>query len=451
MFTSKLPRFANSAKRPSQPGEGSTSIPVSVRKANLFTPQPNRSLHGTFSSTAKKSYLTTEKKYQRLSKPVPDRDEQMKMFSNLVDYLKTYAPGFPIPDPKKFLLSVSTTETTRIFEVLLKESFHDVKINKLEIDVPEYLTRMDYPYIRSVTKSALVSVTTRQAVGNLLVIFDWLVKQLRLKHGDPYESEPDEIFYELFEGIQPTENDDCQLILEGKTKKEQEFYQEIDEMTLQYEERERDAKTLEIMQEDVKKCDDYIEQMEKYCQSKRDEKKQNEERTAKLDPELADVKAQLVQISLHPHAIDGEQSDPNAIKEPQEQLKINEAKLTAAKIEHKRRMALEVAEKEEKEDHRCIEELKAELKFWKQKPEDTQMKLAADLKDDEENKRLQTELLKQVLEKNKQEMRADLDKFRRRNEHLAKVEETAAHNQEVVRAGMRLLFPINRVHASALN
>lgn len=39
----------------------------------------------------------------------------------------------------------------------------------------EALALLEYPYIRSVTKSGLVSMTTRQAIGNLLFIFNWLI------------------------------------------------------------------------------------------------------------------------------------------------------------------------------------------------------------------------------------------------------------------------------------
>lgn len=179
MFTSRLPK-STSARRPSNPNDGLTSligsnIPVSVRKANLFTPQPKRSLQNGLNSTSRKSYLTTEKKYQRPSKPAPDRDEQLRMFENLVDFLKQKEPTFPVPEAKRFFSSVSTTECSRIFEFLIGRLFTDFKINKLEIDVPDALALLEYPYLRAVTKSALVSITTRQAIVNLLVIFDWLV------------------------------------------------------------------------------------------------------------------------------------------------------------------------------------------------------------------------------------------------------------------------------------
>ena len=122
--------------------------------------------------------MTTEKKFPRTSKPMPDRDDQIKMFEQLVDFLAQNSYGFPLPEAKRFFSSVSTTEASRIFEFLISRIRPDFKISKLEVDVPEALTTLDYPFIRSVTKSALVSVTTRQAIVNLLIIYDWLVRYL---------------------------------------------------------------------------------------------------------------------------------------------------------------------------------------------------------------------------------------------------------------------------------
>lgn len=188
-FTSKLP--ISSARRPTHNRDGSTSfvgqsrpsnIPVTVRKANIFTPKTQRPFM-TGTSTAGKSYMSImtseKKKYARPLKPAPDRDLQIKMFDNLVDFFRANAPHLPLPEAKKFFSSVSTTESSRIFELLISKITPDFKITKLETDVPEALAALDYPYIRSVTKSALVSVTTRQAAVGLLVIFNWLIEFIK--------------------------------------------------------------------------------------------------------------------------------------------------------------------------------------------------------------------------------------------------------------------------------
>lgn len=187
MFTSRLP-ISTSARRPTNPRDGSTSfvaqnrpsnVPVTVQKANLFTPKTSKRPFMAGTSTVGKSHMsvmTSDKKnYQRPLKPVPDRDMQIKMFETLVDYLKTNAPHLPLPEAKKFFSSISTTESSRIFEFLISRLLPEFKLNKLETDVPEALALLKYPYIRSVTKSALVSVTTRQASVGLLVIFHWLI------------------------------------------------------------------------------------------------------------------------------------------------------------------------------------------------------------------------------------------------------------------------------------
>lgn len=292
MFTSRLP-ISTSARRPTNHSDGSTSfvsahrpsnIPVTARKANLFTPQTKRPFQ-TGQSTAGKSYLSTgiatEKKYQRPLKPMPDRDNQIRMFNKLVEYMKANAPHLQQPDPKKFFSSVSTTESSRIFEFLISRIIPDFQISRLETDVPEALALLEYPYIRSVTKSALVSVTTRQAVAGLLVIFDWLIDTASyqpssddleedeenvdlaiLKHVRLYPDRVREASQELANKLYSLQD------IESRESELKQIAAEREQLVEDTENIEQDYEVVRVLEEDIMKCDEYISQMQKYNETK---------------------------------------------------------------------------------------------------------------------------------------------------------------------------------------
>lgn len=448
MFTSKLPRFANSAKRPSGPNDGSTSflasnIPVSVRKANLFTPQPKRSL--TLSGTATKPYMTTEKKYPRVSKPMPDRDEQMRMFTTLADYLKANAPGFPIPDPKKFLLSVSTTETARIFEILISRLYPNFKINKLEVDVPEILALLEYPYIRTVTKSALVSVTTRQAVGNLLVIFNWLVTQINsMTEASAEWANDDEELMDMLKGEQDdTMDDDLQAEL---MKKEEEMYKihvEITELRRRADELDEYKEAIRAYDEDIQKCKDYCAQMEKYLEVKKVGASQLEQELTKRRQDLEDKQNYFNMLVQNPTFPPDPAFDPASgnLERLEDELKSKvlendsiqrdiDSIMVQEKVEHERlsQELKQFMERADKEEAVLMQKINAER---------DKLKVA-----EEENKRhedLLLELFKNTLEANKQEAQTLVETVKRDNEYWTKVEKRVIENNKVARRGMKLL------------
>lgn len=230
------------------------------------------------------SSMTTDKKFQaRTLKPVADREEQVRMFDSLVNFIKTNAGHLQPPEAKKFFSSVSTTESARIFQFLISRLLPDFKINRLEIEVPEALTTLDYPYIRSVTKSALVSVTTRQAAVGLLTIFDWLIDAIQSKEQSADESnetvdEPDDERGELcknivmdpdstrpddalFNSLYPTKGSQIEdfELAELEIEKQEEILAEIEQMI-------QGSQTID---EDIEKCIKYEDQMLKYLETKK--------------------------------------------------------------------------------------------------------------------------------------------------------------------------------------
>lgn len=333
MFTSRLP-ISTSARRPTNPADNRPSnIPVTVRKANLFTPQTKRP-YSIGTSTAGKSFTSgsaTERKFQRSLKPAPDRDAQQRMFDNLVEFLRTYAPGFPCPEAKKFFSSVSTTESSRIFELLISRLIPDFKIKRLEVDVPEALALLDYPFIRSVTKSSLVSVTTRQAAAGLLHIFDWLANNIPIVDEHENEDDDDEpmserevVFNSAFlladNAVVVEENMNVltkmiSLDDDGRLEYDQKVVgEELERLQLQMEGTSDLQQDMYNLEEDIRKIRDYHAQMRVYLQTKIAESNE-------VDQKYLDSKKQreedLCELERLKHAINGHKLDIDQVNREQ--------------------------------------------------------------------------------------------------------------------------------------
>lgn len=188
-----------------------SAIPVSVRKANLFTPQPERSYKsslGNASTARKSSYLNTDKKYHSTSKPAPDQEEQARILRSLAEYIKSDG-SLTLPDwafGRKFPSSVSSCDAKEILQLLIGRALvkKDYKINKLEIDVPEILVELEYPFIKSMTRSTLVSITNSLAVRNFFILCDWLIFELSTLDAsqddlcDNYNNDPKQELYQTY-------------------------------------------------------------------------------------------------------------------------------------------------------------------------------------------------------------------------------------------------------------
>lgn len=323
MFTSKLP-ISTSVRRPTINADGSTSfmalnrasnIPVSVRKANLFTPQTNRRPFMNGASTAGKSYTSTsDRKQPRSLKPNPDRDEQMQMFDHLVNFLRSNANHIPLPEPKKFFASISTSESTRIFDFLISCLLPDFKFVKLETSVPEALALLEYPYIRSVTRSALLSVTTRNAAVGLLVIFDWLVDQAECIAGG-YNDEftdlgdPDnQVVNEVFKNVILCREGAREACKENFYKPTVDLQSIQDELIQVNEETIRLKQSLEIVDTleqdlvcqhgDLDKWKEYHEKMKDYMENKRTAEKEAIQFEAELAGQGEEFQARLERLTL---------------------------------------------------------------------------------------------------------------------------------------------------------
>lgn len=508
MFTSRLP-VSTKIRRPGSNVEGSTSmvglnrpsnIPTTVRKANLFTPQTKRPL-SMGASTAGKSYMSTgkatAKKYQRPLKPLPDKDLQNKMFDNLIEFLTTNGYQYPPPDAKKFFSSVSTTESSRIFEFMIAHLLPDFKINRLETDVPEALTQLDYPYIRSVTKSALVSVTTRQASVGLLVIFHWLIdmiNQLNMAPEDIFDQDVDlldvtaqlkknfiflprdqleEANMKLFQSLYKTQDLTSKLNDLEKLKEEYEqLYQEVQSL--------EELKQEEIvLDQDILSCKEYIVEIQKYKEVKLAELDKMKSTLARIDL-LNEDRARkrdgiLSEINNHPLTLEeakgylakAEALRSRIIERNQKNLMAKE-KDSEARIEHylnytrpRRLETINRLEREiESEDHKFKEEisnLERQTKEQYLRYYETKEKCDKELEElenkkkhaqkslEKDDKELQTEsdlcykYLKIVLERNKERVQELVRVHKYRLEGWEKVRRAGEENHRVVNQALRKL------------
>lgn len=462
MFTSRLPK-STSVRRPSGPNDGSTSfvnsnIPVSVRKANLFTPQPERSLQSSLASTARKSYLTTEKKYQRISKPVPDNDEQMRMFKSLIDFIKVNAPNFPLPESKRFFSSVSSTEASRIFEFLISRIIPEFKINKLEIDVPEVLAKLKYPYIKSVTKSALVSITTRQAIVNLLVIYNWLVafikaadigEDLNSKDIEDADRSPIKIFqslmidpetdygeewlYEAFKELHPGNS------FESNLNELEEINAEIEQLEENLENIQQSESTYLSYKEDLEKCVKYNIEMTNYLKGKQGEVERLRQESLELDARLEEKKRTLEDLNLKAISLDDEQELAKSIAISENEINSIERQIGNYKSLDVNNQFLEQMREEE---HQLAELRERHVKVKTALLDDRdnkREKLRSEEDKDARTAKLNLEYIRSLLESNQQRAKSIVRKEEIETEWWMKVGQVLKDNNKVAKTALKML------------
>lgn len=331
MYTSRLPV---SIRRPSSQVSSTSrpsNIPQTVRKPNLFTPQTKHRSFSIGNSTAGKSTisgLNTERKFQRPTKPLPDKDEQMKIFQNLVDFMKKNAPDIPPPEAKKFFSSVSTTESLRIFQILISCLLPDFKVIHLEKDVPEALTLLRYPYIRTVTRSSLVCVTTRQAAVGLLVIFDWLIRYIDCDQELSDDDDPPitEQIIRIITKENPTPEARSQFFekllqrpdLETERLELESIYSELEELQCQKDDLDELNRVKKTYDEDILKSCDYIKELEKYCQQNKEKLNEELQKESKLKLRLETLKERNHKISLesrnHEYSLEKISNTQNELK-----------------------------------------------------------------------------------------------------------------------------------------
>lgn len=357
-------------------------------------------------STAGKSYtsgMTTDRKQPRSLKPNPDRDEQMKMFDTLVNFLKTNAPHISPPEAKRFFASVSTSESSRIFEFLISRLLPGFKFTKLETSVPDALTQLEYPYIRSVTRSALVSVTTRSAAVGLLVIFDWLVEFIN-EAENPEDDEmkelddPDELLSDLHKKVI--------LFREGAKEASKESFNKLyptcdlrsieDELNQVREESLRLKQSLEdndelelelgLMFEDLEKWKDYYEKIKTYMESKHDIEKEELQYISKITIQNEELsrRGEKLDFDMKNHELStGELERLEAAKDRLEselslkstQLKDSESKAHQLENDHKK-----VLNELENTRSKKISDLKELLEVYATNPFDIESKQWAERK-----------------------------------------------------------------------
>lgn len=484
--------MSTSVRRPTGPHDnGSTgfarsqrptsNIPVTVRKANLFTPQTKRPYSTGGASTAGKSFtsgMTTSKKYQRPLKPVSDRDQQMRMFDSLLDYLKVNARHLPLPDAKKFFSSVSTTESARIFEFLIGRIIPEFKVTRLETDVPEALAKLDYPYIRSVTKSALVSVTTRQAAAGLLFIFNWLLTNInRLEDGEIDEDEEPsdetniicdsillhpgreaEAIRKHFDHLYPHQD------FQSRENELEKVHTEIEQLKSDLDDMDEFLIEQQVLREDIEKCSNYSKQMQVYLQARKNELEQLNQQTLEMENEELARRIERISLQIREHEL-----DPEEVRRNKALLESKELELTKLRQESdaprldrdelcktRKRLLAKLREKDEEEQaektSKCAVDGKEEdRQFILLQQRLTALITASRKEEEQELLRLKTEkdevavngdlrekYLKTALERRCQQAAHIVEIIERENERWQEALEVAEGNNKVAKAAAKL-------------
>jgi len=362
------------------------------------------------------------------------------MFNRLVEYLELNEPGFPKPDAKRFFQSVSTTEASRIFDVLLTRLKPSFKLNKLEVDVPDALAELDYPYIRSVTRSALVSITTRQAVVNLLIIFNWLVEII--KHLYEVNSKDDGSFFmQKIMGRDKGPSSELDNDLVKKEEECQELYEEINDLEVQADQIDELEAANKALGEDINKCEDYNNEMKKYMNVKNEELCHVEDELKNLEVKMREIERdqemlcfdQLVKVGLQISPI-----DIGNLKAQTESVK--------REYDHERAQCEALISEIRENDIKLERELSKKLTHLDREAEicrldivrETELKKVDEL-EEENHKNLLLDRLRNELEGNRLEAKALIKEKEKEREYFMRVDEGMLCNSKVIKDGLKIL------------
>lgn len=390
--------------------------------------------------------MTTDKKYQRISKPAPGHDEQMQMYSSLAEHLNEIAPSFPMPEPKKFFSSVSTTETTSIFELLIGDIIPGWEINKLDVDVPEILNTLGYPYIRSVTRSSLVSITTRQAVVNLLIIFNWLVrrsKNIRLQIEDIVKPK-DQNYDALLEafGKSGVSDDESKIaLLQSLEDESRAIEAENAGLKRQLEDLGYAAELKAKLEDDIREGEKYNQDIMLYKREKEAEVIQCQQDRQRMKQEIEEELRLNHSLETDPVILAHPQPDPAEVEKSTEELKQIthetskiESKIAALALE--KRAELERLEQAHKRDCSVLD---AKISHMKQSIRSKTEKCENDELAYEQAAKLDSEYVQVSLKTYAQKAKSILNQVEQMNESTKRIEQVRKEDLQKARRGMVLL------------
>lgn len=158
------PSQLNSLSRPPRAGDLRTSLPGPAAKSDGRKSLSHRaSMHGRGGSQIRAD-----------SRHIADKNFQLKCTKNLTTYLTTH--GYTSVISQKLLGSPSAKDITGIIQFLFQQVDPNLKVVKIEEDVPAVFKRLGYPF--QINKSALYAAGSSQTWPGLLAALAWLVNLL---------------------------------------------------------------------------------------------------------------------------------------------------------------------------------------------------------------------------------------------------------------------------------
>lgn len=330
----------------------------SKQSKGLFsqTPKTDRVSVYAASASGRRSSIVGDRNRQKDCRPLAEPKYQNDCIAKLIRFLTEN--GYSSPIPSKFLKSPSKQDVIRVFEFLFSQFDPTLVVTPIEANVPELMVQFGYPYY--ITKSTLVAVAGRHALGNLLGMFEFLV-DLAKSSNDFFADEEDlicapfvadEVFIkshimnivsEDIEDVEPFFKDMAYKKLGDNEEERDRLMEALNEDTAMLENVEKDIEYYNAMQARIVQFENAFEEYEKYnsCMEVRnlkdaEELAADEEEILTLQKTKAmtceEEKALEIIIKDQPYQIADIQTEQD--KQLQIEMETNETRLLSRKVKH---------------------------------------------------------------------------------------------------------------------
>lgn len=145
--------------------------------------------------SGRRSSVIGDRRHQKDPRPLSDRSYQSQIVSKLIEFLSSN--NYPYTITPKFMIAPLKQDVIKIFEFLFNQLEASFQVVPLEVKVPEMMKAFGYGFL--VNKSSLISFSSKQSIGNLLGMFDYLVDCILYANNLDGEKA---FFPQTFEGVE---------------------------------------------------------------------------------------------------------------------------------------------------------------------------------------------------------------------------------------------------------
>lgn len=145
--------------------------------------------------SGRRSSVIGDRRHQKDPRPLSDRSYQSQIVSKLIEFLS--ANNYPYTITPKFMIAPLKQDVIKIFEFLFNQLEGNFQVVPLEVKIPELMKAFGYSFL--VNKSSLISFSSKQSIGNLLGMFDYLVDCITYSNNLDAEKA---FFPQTFEGVE---------------------------------------------------------------------------------------------------------------------------------------------------------------------------------------------------------------------------------------------------------